>query len=112
MAKILWVPIEIQPHQTLSAQRIGSGFLWRPSPSITNQLQQDWEELIELITLGQFEKLSAHPGRYLQIRPKAANAKTFIRVINQQGQTISIIPKGFYLRTLLTQQILKENTVF
>ncbi len=109
MAKMLWVPIEADKAKPLAQRRIGVPILWSPSSSIRNQLCQDWEEFMELITLGQFENLSAHKGKYLQIRPKAANAKTFIQVINQYGQTISIVPKGFYLRATLTQKIIQQN---
>jgi DNA mismatch repair protein MutH len=109
MAKILWVPIESNSEIPLMAQRIGTPILWSPSQKIELQLKQDWEELTELMTLGKFDELSALKGQYLQIRPKAANAKTFIQVIDNQGQQISIVPKGFYIRTLLTRQILEHH---
>ncbi|MGD9591927.1 MAG: DNA mismatch repair endonuclease MutH [Candidatus Berkiella sp.] len=111
MAKMLWVPIESSSEKPIAQLRIGTPVLWSPSPGIQAQLQQDWEELIELITLGKYDQLSATKGKYLQIRPKAANAKTFIQVIDNHGQSISIVPKGFYLRTLLTKQILQEKYV-
>ena len=38
-------------------------------------LQQDWEELIETVSLGKVETLNAKLGVYLQIRPKAADSK-------------------------------------
>lgn len=109
MEKMLWVPIESNSEKPLLAQRIGTPILWSPSQSIATQLREDWEELTELMTLGNFEDLSAHKGKYLQIRPKAANAKTFIQVIDHQGQSISIVPKGFYLRTILTRQIIEHH---
>ncbi len=111
MAKILWVPIESNSEKPLLAQQIGTPILWSPPPEIAAQLRQDWEELTELLTLGHFEDLSAHKGKYLQIRPKAANAKTFIQVIDHQGNTISTVPKGFYLRPLLTKQIVLDYYV-
>lgn len=109
MAKILWVPIESTQSKPLLAQRIGTPILWSPPTEIYQTLKRDWEELMELITLGHFEDLSAHKGKYLQIRPKAANAKTFIKVINHVGQAISIVPKGFYIRATLTKQIIDEH---
>lgn len=111
VAKILWVPIETDRQKALSEQRIGTPILWSPNAFIAKQLREDWEELTEMITLGQFEKLSAHQGAYLQIRPKAPNAKTFIQVIDHQGELISTVPKGFYLRPALTQQIVHEYYV-
>ncbi len=109
MAKILWIPIESNSEKPLLAQRIGTPILWSPTAEIAAQLRLDWEELTELLTLGHFEDLSAHRGKYLQIRPKAANAKTFIQVIDHQGNTISTVPKGFYLRPLLTKQIVQAH---
>ncbi|MFI4938059.1 MAG: DNA mismatch repair endonuclease MutH [Candidatus Berkiellales bacterium] len=108
MAKILWIPIESSPESAIASRLIGTALLWSPSPTITKTLQQDWEELTELITLGRYEELSAHKGKYLQIRPKAANAKTFIRVVDHHGETISTVPKGFYVRPMLTQHIIQE----
>lgn len=109
MANMLWIPIETDNNISIAERRIGTPLLWQPSTEIFTILQQDWEELTELLTLGRFEELSAHKGQYLQIRPKAANSKTFIQVVNHLGQTASTVPKGFYLRACLTQQILNAN---
>ena len=103
--KILWFPYlaakELAPFQ----KKLGTPLLWSPSPEIWDTLKKDWEEITERIRLGHFEKLSAHLGTYLQIRPKAANAKTFSYVFNHEGERVAIVPKGFYLRTQLTAQI-------
>ncbi len=109
MAKMLWVPIESNKQKPLGQWQIGTPILWSPPKDIAEQLRQDWEELTELMVLGYFEELSAHKGKYLQLRPKAANAKTFIQVVNHEGQTLSLVPKGFYLRPLLTQRIIQDN---
>jgi DNA mismatch repair protein MutH len=109
IAKILWVPIETDKTKPLFNQRLGVPVFWSPQGYILKHLQEDWEELAELITLGHFDELNAHKGKYLQIRPKAANSKTFIQVVNHTGQTVSIVPKGFYLRTHLTQQIVNQH---
>lgn len=109
MAKMLWIPVEDTQNKPIADARIGTAILWSPPTAIKNQLRQDWEEITELITLGHFENLSAHIGEYLQIRPKAANAKTFIQVIDHQGKQINIVPKGFYVRTKLTRQIVQEH---
>jgi DNA mismatch repair protein MutH len=109
MAKILWIPVETHPAIGIAARRIGTPLLWTAPPLIKAQLQQDWEELIELITLGHFAALSAHKGKYLQIRPKAPNAKTFIQVMDNEGRMISTVPKGFYLRPCFTQLIIQQH---
>jgi len=112
MAKILWVPVECAPALAVGARKVGTALLWSPSAEIFAQLQQDWEELIALVTLGHFDALNAHKGQYLQIRPKAANAKTFVQVIDNEGRRISTVPKGFYVRTCLTQAILAAHFAY
>ncbi|MDI8106950.1 hypothetical protein MJN85_30220, partial [Salmonella enterica subsp. enterica serovar Anatum] len=37
------------------------------------QLRLDWEELMDMIVLGQVERITARHGEVLQLRPKAAN---------------------------------------
>lgn len=106
MANMLWIPIEAHPHKPLAEQKIGQAIRWTAYGKLYEQLRQDWEELMEIIALGQFEALSAHKGEFLQIRPKAANAKKFIQVINSEGEQIAIVPKGFYVRRALTRLIL------
>lgn len=106
-ARILWVPIQADSTISLADRRIGTPLLWSPCAHITSILKQDWEELIDMMRFGQFEQLSAHHGVYLQLRPKAANAKVFVNVTNDQGKEVAIVPKGFYLRPRLTQQILQ-----
>ena len=109
MEKILWVPIGSVKHSPLPLIRIGYPILWSPCTIIQKQLQQDWEEITELMLLGHFEKLSAHHGQYLQVRPKAANSKTFIRTTDHLGQEVQIVPKGFYIRSTLTKQIIETH---
>lgn len=109
LARVLWIPIEVLSDRSLPLRRVGMPVLWSPSPLIAEKLHQDWEELMEMMALGQFENLDAHKGQYLQIRPKAPNSKTFIKVISHSGETLSIVPKGFYLRTELTKHIISEH---
>ena len=47
--------------------------------------------------------------RKAQIRPKAANSKILAAGISADGETHKINPKGFYLRTSFTRQILIQN---
>ena len=109
MASMLWIPIEAAPHIPIPQRRIGTPIFWSPCLEIKAQLKQDWEELTNLINFGHFDKLGAHHGHYLQIRPKAAHSKTFVQVINHDGIRISTVPKGFYLRATLTQEIVKQR---
>lgn len=107
--RILWIPIQAAPAIPIVNRQIGTPLLWRPSAEIEAILKQDWHELNEMMRLGQFENLSARLGTYLHVRPKAANSKDLIHVLNEEGTTIPIVPKGFYLRSCLTQHILSTN---
>lgn len=109
LARVLWVPIEADPNIPLINRRIGTALLWSPSPTIESILRQDWEELTLMLHLGQIANLSAKIGTYLQIRPKAAHSRILSPAINEQCEAVRINPKGFYLRSSLTQKILKEN---
>ncbi|VAX02180.1 DNA mismatch repair endonuclease MutH [hydrothermal vent metagenome] len=106
--RVLWLPIEADPQIPLANRRIGMGFLWSPSEIQSIILQQDWEELMQLITTGQFERITAKIGTYLQIRPKAANSKTLTKATNELGVPCLTTPRGFYLRTQLTDAILQQ----
>lgn len=105
ISQILWVPILVEPSQPLLARRLGQAYLWSPDHQEMRILQQDWEELTEYLILGQVERLSARLGTFLHIRPKAANSQHPIRTLNEEGELIYTVPKGFYLRPTLTKTI-------
>ncbi len=110
LKKILWVPIITAPKtQILSERTVGTAMLWEPSEEEEQLLQADWEELMEMITLGQIAQITAHHGTYLQLRPKAAHARALCKAIGEDGEPISTLPRGFYLRAQFTQQILQHD---
>ena len=109
LQKVLWIPIEARPSLTLAERKVGHGFLWSPSEEELDILQTDWEEFMELISLGQVETITAHQGECLQIRPKAANASVVTTGIGKNGLRKQTLPRGFYLRTLFTNQILQAR---
>jgi DNA mismatch repair protein MutH len=106
---VLWVPVEASQNKPLKERRFGTPFLWQPCNKQLEILKQDWEELMELLQLGGIENLSAKHGTYLQIRPKAANSKVLINSLNNVGNPIKTVPKGFYLRTIFTKLILQKQ---
>lgn len=109
LQRVLWVPLEADKRIPLAKRHIGSAILWSPNEADTAQLQQDWEELMELVCLGKLEQITSHMGRYLQIRPKGANAKALTTTLDEEGNTIQTLPRGFYLRPEFTQQIIQTN---
>lgn len=109
LQRVLWLPIEADKRIPLASRHIGNAILWSPDEDEATQLQQDWEELMELICLGKLDQITSHMGRYLQIRPKGANAKSLTTTLDEEGNTIQTLPRGFYLRPEFTQQILQAN---
>lgn len=106
---VLWVPIESDKTIPLGERRIGNAILWQPSVLQESALKKDWEELTEQICLGRFEKISSRQGKYLQIRPKGANSRSLTSAYGPLGEKILTLPRGFYLRTVFTAEILQQN---
>jgi len=106
LAHVLWVPIEADPNIPLSERYIGNAWLWKPTPKQDATLKRDWEELMDRIVLGEQADITAKEGEYMQIRPKAANSRVLVKGISAQGDQELINPKGFYLRTSFTKQLL------
>ncbi len=104
--RILWIPIIGSAKSPLLSRTIGQPLLWVQPPYIEAILRRDWEELTMLMLTGQHDMLSANLGQYLQVRPKAANSKVTTLVSLTNGETLPIVPKGFYLRRKLTEAIL------
>lgn len=109
LQRVLWLPIEADKSIPLASRHIGNAILWSPNDEEASQLQQDWEELMELVCLGKLEQITSHMGRYLQIRPKGANAKSLTTTLDEEGNTIQTLPRGFYLRPEFTQRIIHSN---
>ena len=109
--RVLWVPIEADDGLTLGARRIGSPLIWSPSIEEESDLRADWEELMDMVCLGQLAEITAHHGTWLQIRPKAANSRSRRLGIEASGAPIPTLPRGFYLRPNFTARILRENYV-
>lgn len=107
--KILWLPIITNKNQDSTQRTIGSAFIWGPNSSELSLIEQDWLELTEMVQTGDIEKVSSHFGQVLQIRPKAANSSCVTNGIGESGENIKTLPRGFYLRTNFTKQILKKH---
>ena len=109
LQKVLWLPLITNRDSRPGERRIGTAVLWSPTESQATILQRDWEELMELISNGELEYLSSRQGQYLQIRPKAANSRVLTRTSDSEGNELMTLPRGFYLRPRLTQEILREH---
>ncbi len=108
LSHVLWIPVEGERDIPLADRHVGSPLLWRPSPDEEAQLKQDWEELMDMIVLGHVEQITARHGEVLQLRPKAANSKALTEAYGANGQPIKTLPRGFYLKTNFTADLLSR----
>lgn len=109
LQRVLWVPVEGSNEIPFTQRRIGVPFLWSPTIEQENILQQDWHELTTMISTGNLEAISASFGEYLQVRPKAANGRSLCYGFDAMGQKSLTLPRGFYLRSSFTSQLLAVN---
>ncbi len=109
LSRVLWLPIISEPGVAIGERRVGNAILWSPSAEDTTILANDWNELTDMLCLGQLELITARHGTYLQIRPKAANSRALCWGINEQGERVPTLPRGFYLRAGFTRKILTEH---
>lgn len=109
--KVLWVPIDGRREIAPQDRCIATPFLWSPDIEQGIQLRTDWEELMEMIALGQIEGITARHGQYLQLRPKAANGNVLTEALGKNGQIIKTRPRGFYLRKEFTLKVLEQAFV-
>ncbi|KPZ68960.1 MULTISPECIES: DNA mismatch repair endonuclease MutH [Shewanella] len=106
LQQVLWIPVQGDRSIPVANRKIGTPVLWSPNPEQLTALQQDWEEIMEMIALGQVEKVTARHGEVLQLRPKAANSHSLTESIAENGLIKLSNPRGFYLKINFTHQIL------
>lgn len=107
LARVLWLPVESDSSIPYPQRRFGNAQLWSPTPDDEAVLANDWEEIMELVCTGRLDKLSSRQGRYLQVRPKAANAASLGRSWSEEGTPVHTLPRGFYLRSRFTARVLQ-----
>lgn len=109
LKRVLWVPVEGERQIPLAERRVGAPLLWSPDEDEEQQLRLDWEELMDMIVLGQVERITARHGEVLQLRPKAANSKALTEAIGVHGEPILTLPRGFYLKKNFTGTLLARH---
>jgi DNA mismatch repair protein MutH len=102
LRRVLWILIEADARLPFAHRRIGKAILWSPSLAEQVILEQDWTELTMLMVQGKIHELDARLGVYLQVRPKAADARSLCYGLDESGQQILTLPRGFYLRSTFT----------
>jgi DNA mismatch repair protein MutH len=111
LARVLWVPLISRhhvAHGSHAARRIGRARLWSPTAEQDAILRTDFEDAVGAIALGHVEALTAHAGRWLQVRPKARDGSARTLSWGREGERIPTVPRGFYLRASFTAAILED----
>ena len=106
LSAVLWIPVFGDRQQDIGSRMIGNPWLWHPTTEQEKIIRRDWEEIMELIALGKVESISARHGEALQLRPKAANGQSLTPAIGSEGTIIQTRPRGFYLRSSFTRELL------
>ncbi len=106
---VLWVPIEVNADKTLGERRFGAPRLWSLEADDEAALRDDWEHLVALISRDDLDRITAHSGRYLQVRPKAAHGGQRRRVVDRDEVPVQGLPRGFYLRRQFTARIFAQT---
>ncbi|WP_083399055.1 DNA mismatch repair endonuclease MutH [Oceanisphaera psychrotolerans] len=109
LSRVLWIPVLGERSLAPGDRIIGQPLLWTPSAQEEQLLRQDWEEIMELISLGQIQDITARHGQVLQLRPKAANNRALTEAVGRHGQPIMTLPRGFYLKTGFTAALLTRH---
>lgn len=108
LQRVLWVPILAERHIPLAERVIATPFLWQLQGEDEECLRKDWEELTDMIALGNVAKISGKHGEFLQLRPKAANSAALTEAFDEKGKATKALPRGFYLRTQFTKRLLEN----
>lgn len=109
LARVLWIPVQGDRELSPRDRVVGTPFIWSPDEKEDAMLKQDWEELMDMIVLGNIESITAKHGKWLQIRPKAADGTALTDAIGKNGTKIKTRPRGFYLRKDFTWSILQKR---
>lgn len=109
LRRVLFVPVEGERERAVGLRRIGEPFLWSPSADEEADLKFDWDELSGRIGRGDVESITGHLGRYLQVRPKAADSHARRLARDADGVAFAALPRGFYLRAAFTERVVRAR---
>ncbi len=108
LARVLFVPLVGAHGVTWKSRVIGRSVLWSPTPEQSSILGGDFDDVVGLIGIGRIEELTAHRGRWLQVRPKARDGSVRTIAWGGDGEAIATVPRGFYLRARFTGAVLED----
>lgn len=103
LQRVLWVPVLGARITPWAERHFGDPRLWEPSAAEWQALRADWEDLIGALADGQ--RVHAHSGAILQIRPKGRNGRVRVLAVANDG-VAPALPVAFYLRPAFTAGVL------
>lgn len=106
LSHVLWVPILSHPDLPIDQRIILEPIRWQPNAEQLETLENDFNELMDMIAMGEMGEITASLGDYLHIRPKAAHAKVLTEYTGENADEQQTLPRGFYLRTALLRELL------
>ncbi len=70
---MLWIPIEGERNDSIGATACRAADFMATECGRGGAVKQDWEELMDLIVLGEVKKIDARIGEVMQLRPERSN---------------------------------------
>lgn len=107
LARVLWVPLTGEG--PVADRRVGSPVMWSPTSDEEALLRQDWEAFAHLVAMGELWQVHGRRGKVLQLRPKAADRHATTWALDEGGDWVQALPRGFYLRPAFTGAILARE---
>lgn len=111
LSRVLWVPVLAERDIAVVDRIIGTPFIWSPSDEEESLLKADWQELTDMIVLGEVENINGKHGQVLQLRPKAANSKAKTAAFDRHGKPFKTLPRGFYIKIPFTQMLINKHLI-
>jgi DNA mismatch repair protein MutH len=105
LSHVLWIPIVESDGGT---RRIGTPLFWQPTRAQEEVLSSDFDEIMGAIGIGGIERITARVGRWLQMRPKAADGTPRAVAFGPGNERIATVARGFYLRASFTGALLRD----
>lgn len=102
LSRVLFVPVHV------AEARVGAPTLFLPTAEQDAVLRADFDEIVGTIGAGGIEGLTARVGRWLQLRPKAADGGVRTRTVGPDDSTLATVPRGFYLRATFVGALLVD----
>jgi DNA mismatch repair protein MutH len=109
LAQVLFVPVIGEKKEPLPERRFGAPVFWQPTVAQDRQLNADYDDIMGLVGVGRIEDVTAHLGRYMQLRPKAKDGSVRTLARGADGERFGTVPRGFYLRATFTSALLADE---